>query len=96
MAASRKPRWRCSSFPHLVKNEIIGQLDPNFDYDVEAFRNETKDYGSISDGRGYFGWPQAATAETGRQLIAVRGQKYRQCYFESMGRGARVSDCPLG
>ena len=32
------------SFPDLVKREIIGELTPNFDYDVEAFRNETKDY----------------------------------------------------
>jgi len=63
-----------SSFPHLVKKEIICQLEPNFDYDVDAFRNETKDYWSISDGRGYFGWPQAATAETGKQLVAVRGR----------------------
>jgi len=62
-----------NSFPHLVKTEIIGQLDPNFEYDVDAFRNETKDYGSNSGGRGYFGWPQAATAETGEKLVAVRG-----------------------
>ena len=62
------------AFPEMVRQEIIPQLEPNFDYDVEAFRNETKDYWSLSGGRGYFGWPQAATAETGRQLIAVRGK----------------------
>src|SRR5919106_1189215 len=29
------------SFPSLVKQEILKTLDANFDYDVEAFRNET-------------------------------------------------------
>ena len=62
------------SFPELVKREIIDDADANFDYDVEAFRNETKDYWSISDGRGYFGWPQAATAETGSELVTIRGE----------------------
>jgi creatinine amidohydrolase/Fe(II)-dependent formamide hydrolase-like protein len=74
-----------SSFSHLVKKEIIGQLDPNFDYDVDAFRNETKDYGSISGGRGYFGWPQAATAETGKQLVAVRGRNIAKVILKAWG-----------
>ena len=34
--------------------------------------------GSISDGRGYFGWPQAATAETGEKLVAIRGANIAQ------------------
>src|SRR5262249_7406964 len=29
------------AFPEMVKRETISQLDPNFDYDVEAFRGET-------------------------------------------------------
>jgi creatinine amidohydrolase len=73
------------SFPELVKQEIIGRLDANFDYDVEAFRNETKDYGSISDGRGYFGWPQAATAATGEKLVAVRGKNIAQVILRQWG-----------
>jgi creatinine amidohydrolase len=74
------------SFPHLVKHEIIKDLDANFDYDVEAFRNETKDYGSISGGRGYFGWPQAATAETGKKLVAVRGKNIANVILKAWGR----------
>jgi creatinine amidohydrolase/Fe(II)-dependent formamide hydrolase-like protein len=74
-----------NSFPHLVKKEIIGQLDPNFDYDVDAFRNETKDYGSNSGGRGYFGWPQAATAETGAKLVAVRGRNIANVILKEWG-----------
>lgn len=73
------------AFPELVKQEIIKDLEPNFDYDVEAFRNETKDYWSISDGCGYFGWPKAATAETGRQLIAARSKNIAQVILKAWG-----------
>ena len=74
------------SFPELVKREVIPQLTPNFDYDIEAFRNETKDYGSISDGRGYFGWPQAATAETGAKLVAIRGANIAKVILKTWGK----------
>ena len=73
------------SFPQFVKQEVIGSLDPNFDYDVDAFRNETKDYGSLSGGRGYFGWPQAAKAETGRRLVAVRGENIAAVILKEWG-----------
>ena len=86
MAASRKRRWRCIAFRTLVNHEALKTLDPNFDYDVEAFRNETKDYGSISGGRGYFGAPRAATAETGKQLVEVRGQNIARVVLKEFGR----------
>jgi creatinine amidohydrolase len=73
------------SFPQWVKKEIIGQLEPNFDYDIEAFRNETKDYGSLSGGRGYFGWPQAGSAETGRQLVGIRGRNIAKVILKMWG-----------
>ena len=72
-------------FPDLVKQELIGQLEPNFDYDVEAFRNETQDYWSLSDGRGYFGSPQAADAETGKQLVFIRGRNIAQVILTAWG-----------
>ncbi|MDH3446291.1 MAG: creatininase family protein, partial [Deltaproteobacteria bacterium] len=62
------------SFPQLVRKEVIGGLEPNFDYDIEAFRNESTDYGSLTGGRGYFGSPQAGNADTGRQLVEIRGR----------------------
>ena len=86
MAASRRRRWRCYSFPELVNREVLKTLDANFDYDVEAFRNETKDYGTISGGRGYFGWPQAATAETGKQLVATRGRNIANVILREWGK----------
>jgi creatinine amidohydrolase len=73
------------AFPETVRRELIPQLEPNFDYDVEAFRSETKDYWSLSGGRGYFGWPHAATAETGKQLIAVRGKNIAKVILEAWG-----------
>jgi creatinine amidohydrolase len=72
-------------FPDLVKQELIGQLEPNFDYDVEAFRNETQDYWSLSGGRGYFGWPQAADPETGKQLVLIRGCNIAKVILEAWG-----------
>jgi creatinine amidohydrolase len=74
------------AFPDMVRKEVIGELSPNFDYDLEAFRNETQDYGSLSDGRGYFGWPQAGSAETGRQLVSIRGRNIAQLILKSWGR----------
>jgi creatinine amidohydrolase len=73
------------AFPHLVQRDVIQQLSPNFDYDVDAFRNETRDYGSLSAGRGYFGSPQAASAETGRQLVAIRGRNIAQIILKAWG-----------
>jgi creatinine amidohydrolase len=78
------------AFPHLVKREVIGQLTPNFDYDVEAFRSEAKDYGSLSGGRGYFGAPQAARAETGRQLVAIRGRNIARLILNAWGPAGEI------
>jgi creatinine amidohydrolase len=72
-------------FPELVRQELLGQLEPNFDYDVEAFRNETQDYWSLSGGRGYFGSPQAADAETGKQLVFIRGRNIAQVILKAWG-----------
>ena len=77
-----------NSFPELVNRETLKDLDPNFDYDIDAFRNETKDYVTISGGRGYFGWPQAATAETGRELVAIRGRNIAQVILKAWGSPA--------
>lgn len=72
-------------FPELVDREILGRLEPNFDYDAEAFRSETKDYWSLTGGRGYFGSPGAASAETGRALVTIRGRNIAQVILKSFG-----------
>ena len=73
------------AFPESVNKEVIERLDPNFDYDVEAFRNETKDYGSLSGGRGYFGSPQSGSAETGRKIVAIRGRNIARVILKALG-----------
>jgi creatinine amidohydrolase len=73
------------AFPKTVRREVIPQLDPNFEYDVDAFRGETQDYYSLSDGRGYFGWPQAGTAETGKKLVETRGRNIAQFILQAWG-----------
>jgi creatinine amidohydrolase/Fe(II)-dependent formamide hydrolase-like protein len=73
------------AFPRLVNKEIIGRLGANFDYDVDAFRNETMDYMRLTGGCGYFGSPQAANAETGRQLVEVRGRNIANVILKAWG-----------
>ncbi len=72
-------------FPELVRKDLIGELEPNFDYDVEAFRNETKDYGTLTAGRGYFGSPQSGSAETGRKLVSIRGRNIARVILNAWG-----------
>jgi creatinine amidohydrolase len=73
------------AFPDLVKKDIAERLEANFDYDVDAFRSETKDYGTLSRGRGYFGSPQSGSAETGRQIVAIRGRNIAQVILKAWG-----------
>ncbi|HUK41479.1 MAG TPA: creatininase family protein [Candidatus Acidoferrales bacterium] len=73
------------SVPEMVERGIIEKLEPNFDYDVDAFRNETKDYRSLSAGRGYFGSPQSGSAETGRRIVAIRGRNIARVILQAWG-----------
>jgi creatinine amidohydrolase/Fe(II)-dependent formamide hydrolase-like protein len=77
------------AFPQLVNKKIIGQLGANFDYDVEAFRNETVDYARLTGGCGYFGSPQAASAETGRLLVEIRGRNIANVILRTWGPAKR-------
>lgn len=74
-----------NSFPELVKQKVLGTLKPNFDYDVEAFRNQTKDYETLTDGRGYFGSPQSGRAETGGKLVIIRGRNIAKVILDAWG-----------
>jgi creatinine amidohydrolase len=73
------------SFPELVDRQALDKLEPNLDYDVDAFRNETKDYRSLTNGRGYFGSPQSGSAETGKKIVAIRGRNIAQVILKSWG-----------
>jgi creatinine amidohydrolase len=73
------------AFSDLVKEDVVQTLEPNFDYDVEAFRGETKDYWSLSKGSGYFGSPQSGKAETGEKIVAIRGRNIAQVILKAWG-----------
>ena len=77
-------------FPELVDRHVIETLEPNFEYDIDAFRNETKDYRSLTNGRGYFGSPQAGNPETGRQIVALRGRNIAQVILEAWGAASDI------
>lgn len=73
------------AFPKLVRENIIETLEPNFDYDVNAFRGETRDYWSLSNGRGYFGSPQSGSAETGKKIVVIRGRNIASVILKAWG-----------
>jgi creatinine amidohydrolase len=73
------------SFPELVDRQALDKLEPNLDYDVDAFRNETKDYRTLTNGRGYFGSPQSGSAETGKKIVAIRGRNIAQVILKAWG-----------
>ena len=78
------------AFPKLVREDIIKTLEPNFDYDVNAFRGETRDYWSLSDGRGYFGSPQSGSAETGKRILAIRGRNIAGVILKAWGEAKKI------
>ncbi len=80
------------AFPEMVRREILGRLDANFDYDVDAFRGETRDYSSLSGGRGYFGSPQSGSAETGKKVIAIRGRNIAQVILKTWGEPKKIRE----
>jgi len=80
------------AFPNLVKQEIAERLEPNFDYDVNAFRGETKDYWSLSDGRGYFGSPQSGSAETGKKIVVIRGRNIAGVILKAWGEPKTIKE----
>jgi creatinine amidohydrolase len=80
------------AFPDLVKQEIAERLEPNFDYDVDAFRGETKDYWSLSNGRGYFGSPQSGSAETGKKIVAIRGRNIAGVILKAWGEPKQIRE----
>ena len=73
------------AFPELVNQGVLPALEPNFDYDVNAFRGETRDYWSLSNGRGYFGSPQSGSAKTGERVVAIRGRNIAQVILNFWG-----------
>ncbi|MGH7848299.1 MAG: creatininase family protein [Candidatus Binatia bacterium] len=70
-------------FPNLLDKQALQKLDSNFDYDVDALRTEKKNYWTLTAGRGYFGSPGAASPETGRALLTIRGRNIAQVILKA-------------
>ena len=83
-AGERETSLALCCFPELVDRGALERLDPNFDYDVDSFLSEKKSYWDLSGGRGYFGSPGAATAETGKALLSARGQNIARVILEAL------------
>jgi creatinine amidohydrolase len=71
-------------FPNLVDTQALQKVEPNFDYDVDALRAEKKNYRELTAGRGYFGSPAAASAETGKALVSIRGRNIAQVILNAL------------
>ena len=83
-AGERETSLALYCFPELVDRGALERLEPNFDYDVDSFLSEKKSYWELSAGRGYFGSPGAATAETGKLLLSARGQNIARFILEAL------------
>ena len=70
-------------FPNLVDTQVLETIEPNFDYDVDALKTEKKNYRTLTAGRGYFGSPAAATADTGKALLSIRGRNIAQVILKA-------------
>ena len=70
-------------FPNLVDQQALQKVEPNFDYDVDALKTEKKNYRTLTAGRGYFGAPAAANAETGKALLSIRGRNIAQVILKA-------------
>jgi creatinine amidohydrolase len=61
--------------PRLVRRRIARSLPPAwFDFRGALARGERNFRGLGPGGAGYFGWPAAARARTGHEVIALRGR----------------------
>lgn len=59
--------------PGLVREEIAATLAPNPASLVDAIRDGVETFADAGGARAYFGWPNEATAEEGRQTVRVLG-----------------------
>lgn len=59
--------------PHLYRADIAAALEPNPSSLSDAIREGRADFAAAGGPEAYFGWPADATAEEGRDTVAVLG-----------------------
>jgi creatinine amidohydrolase len=79
--------------PKLVSRALARRLPPVWvDWATALARGARRFEHIHPGGRGYFGWPAAARAETGRRVMALRGKLLAAAALEELGRpGAPVT-----
>lgn len=73
--------------PALVRRAVARRLPPVWtDWAAALARGVRRFERMQPGGRGYFGWPAAARAETGRRVMALRGRLIAAALLEDLGR----------
>ena len=76
--------------PKLVRRGLARRLAPAwFDFRRELARGGRNFRDLGPGGAGYFGWPAAARARTGRAVMALRGRLIAQALLGALGRPPR-------
>jgi creatinine amidohydrolase len=60
--------------PALVRRRLVRRLPPAWVDWAGALRRGARTFEAMGSRRGYFGWPAAARAATGRRAMALRGR----------------------
>jgi hypothetical protein len=82
IAGARRPLT-----PALVRRALARRLPPVWiDWAAALARGVRRFERRQPGGRGYFGWPAAARAETGRRVMTLRGRLIAAALLEVLAR----------
>jgi len=77
--------------PTLVRRSLVRRLPPAWVDWAAALAAGVRRFERMDPGgRGYFGWPAAARAETGRRVMALRGRLIATALLEDLARWPRT------
>jgi creatinine amidohydrolase len=77
--------------PHLVRRALARRLPPAWVDWAGALARGVRAFERMQPGgRGYFGWPAAARAVTGRRVMALRGRLIAAALLDELKRGPGV------
>lgn len=76
--------------PRLVRRSVLRRLAPAWTDWAAALARGSRTFEHMQPGgRGYFGWPAAARAQTGRRVLALRGRLIGAALLEDLDRWPR-------
>jgi len=78
--------------PRLVRRRLARRLPPAWLDWAAALTGGARSFERMQPGgRGYFGWPAAARAATGRRAMALRGRLIAAALLDELGRPRRAT-----